>query len=228
MSLPINQVLCGDCLETVKKFPPKSIDCIMTDPPYSTPVITAYGRQKEKNFGDLSVQYHFIASLKLQFERLLRDKAPVFMFCDASYYPILFQVFYDWQTTHLLVWDKQRIGFGKPFRHQYELVYFLSPNDGLSFNKGMHYSDVLKCKPVAVEDRLLGSQKPIVLLRRFIKAFTKKGDVVLDPFVGSGTTCVAASQLERKYIGIDINPDYVEMAKERLRKECSQKLSKWT
>jgi len=228
MDLPLNQVVCGDCLTVMKEFPDESIDLIIADPPYSTPVITAYGRERVKNYGDLSVQHHFMALIKTEFKRLLKVKSPVFIFCDAAYYPILFQVFYEWKTNHLLIWDKQRIGLGNPFRHQYELVYFLSPNDGLSFNRGISHSDILKCKPVTAENRLVGSQKPITLIRRFIKAFTQKGDIVLDPFVGSGTTCVGANQLERKFIGIDINPNNVEISKTRLRKECSLKLTEWT
>ena len=50
-----------------------------------------------------------------------------------------------------------------------------------------------------------------------IKSFTKKGDIVLDPFNGRGTTCIAAKSLKRHYIGIDINPEYVRLAKERVK-----------
>jgi site-specific DNA-methyltransferase (adenine-specific) len=58
---------------------------------------------------------------------------------------------------------------------------------------------------------------PIALPQWFIKLFTSEGDVVLDPFVGSGTTCVAAKRLGRKYIGIDINEEYCNLAEQRLR-----------
>lgn len=60
---------------------------------------------------------------------------------------------------------------------------------------------------------------------RLLKFYSFVDDVILDPFVGSGTTCVAAEKLGRKWIGIDINPEYVEMAKKRLMRECSQKLA---
>jgi site-specific DNA-methyltransferase (adenine-specific) len=59
---------------------------------------------------------------------------------------------------------------------------------------------------------------PIALPEWFIKLFTKEGDIVLDPFVGSGTTCVAAKQLCRNYVGIDTLEDYVHLASERLEK----------
>ena len=56
-------------------------------------------------------------------------------------------------------------------------------------------------------------------MRRIILASSNKGDLVVDPFVGSGTTCVVANLLEREWIGIDINPDYIQMSQDRLKKE---------
>ena len=62
------------------------------------------------------------------------------------------------------------------------------------------------------------TQKPLELTRRLIEMSTKKGDKVLDPFIGSGTTAVAANELKRKWYGIESNPDYVKIAKTRLQK----------
>lgn len=69
---------------------------------------------------------------------------------------------------------------------------------------------------------------PLTLPSWFIELFTEKHDVVLDPFVGSGTTAVAAKQLERAYIGIDLNPEYCAMAKEKLKDMMIQGSFKWT
>jgi len=68
---------------------------------------------------------------------------------------------------------------------------------------------------------------PVALPEWFIKLFTEKQDIVLDPFVGSGTTAVAAKNLERVYIGIDINPKYCETAKEKLAELVIQRSFKW-
>lgn len=65
---------------------------------------------------------------------------------------------------------------------------------------------------------------PVALPEWFVKLFTKPGDIVLDPFNGSGTTCVAANRLNRKYLGIDINHEYCEIAIQRLRDETNQKI----
>ena len=64
------------------------------------------------------------------------------------------------------------------------------------------------------------TQKPLALIGKLVRIHSNKGDVILDPFLGSGTTAVAAKKLGRNYIGIEINPDYVKIAEERLKREC--------
>ena len=63
------------------------------------------------------------------------------------------------------------------------------------------------------------TQKPEALMKRIILASSNKGDLVVDPFVGSGTTCVVANILKRKWIGIDINPEYIKMSEDRIKEE---------
>ena len=63
---------------------------------------------------------------------------------------------------------------------------------------------------------------PLYIIQELIKLLTDKGDIVLDPFNGSGTTCVAAKMLHRKYIGIEINPEYVKLARKRLSETLIQ------
>ena len=85
--------------------------------------------------------------------------------------------------------------------------------------KGVPISDVWEIpflNPKAKERTGYPTQKPIELLERIIRISTNEGDCVLDPFCGSGTTLVAAKLLGRKYIGIDINPDAIELCKERI------------
>lgn len=65
------------------------------------------------------------------------------------------------------------------------------------------------------------TQKPEALMKRIISASSNKGDLILDPFVGSGTTCVVSNFLDRKWIGFDINPDYIKMSEDRIKKELN-------
>ena len=90
---------CGDCLELMKNIPDASIDMVITDPPYSTPVITGFGRKQTKNVADLSLQETYVKTLKKEFERILKPSAPIFMFCDDKYYSSIYRAFYDWKNN---------------------------------------------------------------------------------------------------------------------------------
>ena len=107
------KVINEDCMYGLDQMAENSIDLLITDPPYSTPVITAFGRKKFKNLADLSIQEFYFTEMKKKLERTLKPDAPVFFFCDDKFYPILFSAFYDWQNIGLIIWDKNKIGMGK-------------------------------------------------------------------------------------------------------------------
>lgn len=214
-----SRIILGDCLEVMRGMADNSVDLVVTDPPYSTPTITSFGRKKVYNLGDLSIQEFYFRSVKAELERLLKPDGRVFIFCDDKYYPILFGVFYDWQNKNLLIWDKGRIGMGNPFRKQHELIFYVNretyqyrKSDGVT-----HYPTILKFSHDSNKQH--GAQKPLALIEHLIKGFSDEHQTVLDPFLGSGTTALAAQQLNRRYIGIEINPDYVKIAEERLKQE---------
>jgi len=153
----------GDCLEGLQELQPESVDMIITDPPYSTPVVTAFGRKKVKNLGDLSLQEYYFRSLKKEFERVLKPNGRVFIFCDDKYYPILFGVFYEWQSQSLIIWDKGKIGMGNPIRKQHELIAYCNRTE-YEYNRTegiTHYPSILKYKPVPSGERVHGAQKPV-------------------------------------------------------------------
>lgn len=77
--------------------------------------------------------------------------------------------------------------------------------------------DVIESPVEITKDNKHPAVYPLYIIQELIKLLTKKGDIVLDPFNGSGTTCIAAKSLKRYYIGIDINPEYVRLAKERVK-----------
>lgn len=101
-------------------------------------------------------------------------------------------------------------------REEYEYLRRKYEDLRYPFNLKLGITDVWNIN--FYEDQLLDhpTAKPIRLMRRIIKSTTMENDIVLDPFVGIGTTCVAAKELRRKYIGIDIDPYYVKVSSERL------------
>jgi len=195
------------------------VDLVLTDPPYSTPTITAFGRKKVLNLGDLSIQENFFRQVKTEFERILKPDGRVFVFCDDKYYPILFAVFYEWQNKNLIIWDKGKIGMGNPFRKQHELIFYTN-REAFEYKRTegiTHYPTILKYK--SDSNKLHGAQKPIRLVEDLLKGFSEEGDTILDPFLGSGTTAVACKQLKRNFIGIEISEKYCEIARQRLRQD---------
>ncbi|EFM40572.1 putative DNA (cytosine-5-)-methyltransferase [Bifidobacterium dentium ATCC 27679] len=89
-------------------------------------------------------------------------------------------------------------------------------------NGGKQMKDVWTGSLTPKREKIEGkhpTQKPLYLLERIILSSTEPGDLVLDPFCGSSTTGVAAQKLGRKYIGIDNEPEYIELSKRRLQKD---------
>lgn len=211
----------GDCLEVMKDIPDKSIDMIITDPPYSTPTITGFGRKQVKNVADLSIQETYMKCLKTEFERILKDNAPIFIFCDDKYYPSIYRAFYNWQSVQMIVWDKGKIGMGKPFRKRHELIVYAN-RETVDYNRTeniTHYPTVLNYKIVTEKEKVHPAQKPIKLLEDLILGFSNENDVVLDCFMGSGSTGVACKHTNRNFAGIELDDNYFEIAKKRIEEE---------
>ena len=202
----------GDCIEEMKKVEDSSIDLVITDPPYSFPTnqFRPEARISQRTFGDFSTYQHFFSSFLDECKRLLKKDGEIYVFCDEVFYAVLFPLFYSrFYSTKMLVWDKERIGMGGLWRRQFEIIIHarLTPAKKKSGD-----GDILKCKPV--REKLHQSQKPVELIERIIKKSDAK--VVLDPFMGSGSTGIACKKLDCEFIGIEIDCEYYNIAKNRL------------
>ena len=205
-----------DCLEGLKELQPNSVDLLITDPPYSTPVITSFGRKKFKNLADLSVQEFYFKAIKTELERVMKPNGRVFIFCDDKFYPILYAVFYEWLNLGLIIWDKGKIGMGRPIRKQHELIMYA--NQGTTefqkFGEVTHIPSVLKVKHDS--NKIHGAQKPVELIEHLVNGFSNENDLVVDLFVGSGSTAVACKNLNRNFIGFELNQIIADASLERL------------
>jgi site-specific DNA-methyltransferase (adenine-specific) len=202
----------------MKEIPDKSVDMIIIDPPYSTPTITGFGRKQVKNVADLSIQETYMKCLKENFERVLKNNSPVFIFCDDKYYSSIYRAFYNWQSVQMLVWDKGKIGMGKPFRKRHELIVYAN-RETIDYNRTQnitHYPTVLNYKIVSEKEKVHPAQKPVDLLKDLIIGFTKENDIILDCFMGSGSTGVACVNTNRRFIGIELDEGYFNIAKKRI------------
>ena len=186
----------------------KSIDLILTDPPYGkiwTRGSNGIGVLKDQNEND-SLKWDKIPP-KEYFEEILRVGKKVIIW-GGNYFTN-----YLYPSNCWLVWDKRGTfprGKQIPFA-DCELAW-TSENKTVKKFTLISQGFVTEVK----EKRVHPTQKPLELFKWCIEQFTNKGDSVLDPFMGSGTTIIACEVLGRDYIGIEIEPKYIEVAKERL------------
>ena len=207
------KLIHGDCIEEIKTLPENCADMILIDPPYSTPTVASFGRKVTKRLSDLSIQEHYFSTLKIEIERILKHDAPIFIFCDDIYYAVLVGLFYDWKQINLLVWDKKKIGMGKPFRKRHELIFYANRGTP-TVNKTMSHIPTILEYPLT--KKFHGAEKPVGLCRQLIKEFTPANGMVIDLFMGSGSVGVAAISENRHFTGIELDPGYFEIAKQRI------------
>lgn len=212
----INKVIHGDCIDVMNIFPSNSINCIITDPPYFLPATHYQSRTKfSRNFCDLGILEHFIKNVFKEMIRILKDDGIIYIFCDGQSYPIFYYHLYSHcKKERPLIWNKCASLLGYTWRHQHEIILFAEMSNAKPVNTGD--GDIIKCKAVKIKERLHPAEKPIELLSKLIKKSTKEGDIILDPFAGSGSTLVSAKNLNRNFIGIDVSKEYCKIAKDRI------------
>jgi DNA modification methylase len=121
-----------------------------------------------------------------------------------------------------LIWDKGHVGLGRIWRNQHEMIIAARWNDSKFNEDGRLRADVLQHNATPSDDRDHPVEKPESLLADLIVPTTMPDHIVLDPFLGSGTTLSAAKKLGRRAIGIEIEEKYCEIAAKRLSQEVLQ------
>ena len=211
MSINIMQ---GDCLELLKDIQTGSVDMILTDPPYYVGM-TSNGQKA--TFTELSMLKPFFNSLFQELRRVLKEDGLAYVFTDWRTLPFL-QPILDQHlgVKNVLVWDKAgRMSPNYGFYH--ELILFAGNNKRRICKK-----NILKAPSFASNakktngDKLHNAQKPIELLTEFILDATNENEVVLDCFMGSGSTGIACLNTNRRFIGIEIDDIYFNIAKKRV------------
>lgn len=210
----------GDCLPFMKSLADKSIDCVLTDPPYGvdyTGGITNTNVERERlaNDKDAKIYAEFVPSV---FD-VMRDGASAYIFyatsCSHEVYPVVSEIFGSYQQ---LIWHKTNATFGNPFaryKFDYEPLIYCRKGSPSTWNGSSKERAVLRFPREAIND-LHPTQKPLGLIKRLILNSTNEGDTILDPFMGSGTTGVACVQTGRNFIGCELDPGYFAIAEKRI------------
>jgi len=217
--LPINEILNDDCREVLLDFPPKSINTILMDPPFSslaTDTFESRTSEEKKKVSDFSMVEDYFNQIFEECERLLTWDGHLLVHCDPVSYPLFFRAAYPlFDYTRCLVWYKtDGFGMGRGWRYTFELILH-------SMNAGAHYNkpdreDLIKCPRIDEVERYHPAQKPVELEKQILETCTPEEGIVLDPFLGTGSTILAASKLGLKYIGIELEEEYYNIAKKRI------------
>ena len=267
-SLPLDSIICGDCLEVLRTFPSEFVDLIVTSPPYSDKRRNAYGGIHPDKY----VQWFLPISAELR--RALKPTGSFILNIKEGAYggerhPYVIELILEmrkqgWLWTEEFIWHKKNSYPGKwpnRFRDAWErCLQFnkqkrfsmyqenvmvpmgewartrlrkLSETDkirdesrvGSGFGKNvsnwidrnMAYPDNVLHLATESSNKNHSAAFPIGLPEWFIKLFTKPEDIVLDPFLGSGTTAAAAKKNGRHYIGIEISREFCSIVEKRVK-----------
>jgi site-specific DNA-methyltransferase (adenine-specific) len=210
----------------MKTMPDKSVDCVVTDPPYFAPATHYQSRISwGRCWGDMSLLGQVFFDWCQEWKRIIKDDGHLFVFCNDESYPVFYPVVYGWWDTVVsLVWDKTRVGLGSIFRHQHEWIMWARNKKSYRLSDGHLHSDILSYPAELSRNREHPIEKPPALIKELLKICTPKEAIILDSFMGSGTTGVACMQLGRRFIGCEIDPGYFEIARKRIEAAAAQML----
>ena len=200
-----NVVYQGDCIQGLKLLPDKSVDCIITDPPYNL--------NKEGIINDDSLWGY-----DLDYFRVLKDNSWLCVYVSIGQVSNVIKIIenngfkYQWQ--HITYIDngmvRGRIGF-----NNFMLCLIFSKGDAKLRNIT---KDVYKCSTSSKQRNSIDHPTPkkIKAIHQLIKGFTNEDNLILDCFMGSGTTALACKQTGRRWVGFEISPEYCKIIKKRL------------
>lgn len=223
----INQIFNEDCLETLKRMDSESVDLVVTDPPYLMNYRS--NRRKEKfNHIENDVDSHgLIETYLAECYRVLKDNTAIYMFCSwhhVDFFKVEFEKHF--KLKNIIVWVKNVHGTGDlegSYAPKHELILY--GHKGRSLLRENRIPDVIECAKVNPESMIHPTEKPVKLLETFIKNSSEKGDIVFDGFMGGGSTAIAAMNLERKFIGSELDNTYYEQCIKRTTYAYSYQLS---
>ena len=221
----------GDCLEVLKKLRSESVDLVVTDPPYFI-LNTVSKIQKEAkdwdSFEDMLAYKKFTTKYLNELYRIMKDNTSCCLFWSERHLFAFDEIIQQtkFNLHKILIWHYPNIlkGFSnKRWHNTFDFIFHLAKGKVSTFNasfvKGENIDVWRFPKPqfnFKKDHKYHSTQKPLELIKRLIKILSNPNDTVLDPFLGSGTTMQACLELNRNCIGVEINPEYVNVTKKRL------------
>lgn len=218
----------GDCLDVLEQL--ERADAVITDPPYCSGARTSAGvsgrggMSRGQRWASAPIANDrmtvtgftwLIRHVAQASYRLLPDGGSFLSFIDWRQYPTLYAVIesVNFRAQQMVVWDKSDMALGNGFRNQHELVLHAAKGVPTIHHRGT--ANVLRCKRISSSDDH-PTEKPVGIMSQLIGVVTGPGEMILDPFMGSGTTGVAALTSGRHFIGIEVDPTFFDIACRRI------------
>ena len=212
----INKVVKDDAIKFLKKLPSKSVDLVLTDPPYGV----------DRASWDKVAPTRWCKDVA----RVMKDHASLIIFCGKQN---RFEVEKALREAGLIFWQEmvwvyRNGGITRKTSyngHHEPILWFVKDNKNFHFDFGDSlwidtWTVIEHSRPQSnfnVDKKIHPTQKSRNVVKRLINYHSKEGDIILDPFMGSGTTAVASKQLKRNFLGCDIDSKYVKLTKLRLK-----------
>ena len=225
--MELNKIYNEDCLEGMKRIPDGSVDLIVTDPPYLMNYKTGRRKDKSHRFNDVILNddnEQLITDYVKECYRILKDDTAMYLFCSSNKVDFFKRELEKlFSIKNMIIWVKNNHTAGdleSAFGRKYEIVFLV--NKGQRKFNGERLTDIWEFPKVSSDGQLHQNQKPIELIKRCIEKHSNVGDVVFDGFMGSGTTAAAALDINRNYIGFELDEYYFNVAEKRLKHHTTQ------
>lgn len=210
-----------DAVDWLQSLPPASADAMVTDPPYEslekhraigTTTRLKHGKASSNDWFSIFPNARFPQFFEAAY-RVLKKNAHLYLFCDPETMFVAKPIgeacgFKFWKP---LIWDKRRIGMGYHYRARYETILF--------FEKGKRRLSDLGVADIIESPRVCNgypTEKPVEVAEVLVRQSSAEGDIILDPFMGSGAFGVAAAKLGRHFAGTDLSSEACTVARARL------------
>ncbi len=217
--IELDKIYNEDCLEGMKRIPDGSMDLVLTDIPYGEVNRESNGlRTLDKEAADIVT---FDLS-ELTQALCRKTKGSVYIFCGTEQVSEIRKNMVDYGlSTRLIIWEKTNpspMNGDKLWLSGVECCVF-GKKSGAVFNE---FCKNTVFRYPSGSSKIHPTQKPIDLFRRFVLASSNVGGVILDPFMGSGTTAIAAIKEKRHFVGFELNKEYYNKAYKRIQEELSE------
>jgi len=211
----VNSVVHGDCIEVMRTMRSESIDFVLTDPPYLVSYRDRAGRTIQNDQNDAWMLPAF-----REIYRVLKPNRFLACFYGWSRVDRFLGAWHaaGFRVVGHMVFVKHYASASKFLRYQHEQAYLLAKGSPELPKNAI--GDVIEMKYSG--NRFHPTQKPVSALLPLIKSFSDEGDLVLDPFCGSGSTLVAAQVVGRAYLGIELDQSYFNIAQDRMQRRAAR------